>query len=170
MGFKNMKTNLTFADISIFNSLEKNRAIQRMEDINRTVDWSRIETLLLRNYPVGKSFEGNSAYPPLFLMKSLLLQQWFKIDSDPELETQINDRNSFKKFLGLSFDDVAPDHSTFSRFRGRFSKDTMRMVNHELLSQFTAKGLTINEGIAMMPAWCNPLPIHLAIKDFKKKN
>ncbi|NLX51306.1 MAG: IS5 family transposase [Deltaproteobacteria bacterium] len=149
MGFKNMKTNLTFADISIFNSLEKNRAIQRMEDINRTVDWSRIETLLLRNYPVGKSFEGNSAYPPLFLMKCLLLQQWFKIDSDPELETQINDRNSFKKFLGLSFDDVAPDHSTFSRFRGRFSKDTMRMVNHELLSQFTAKGLTINEGIAI---------------------
>lgn len=149
MGFKNMKTNLTFADISIFNSMEKNRAIQRMEEINRVVDWSRIETLLLRNYPVGKSFEGNSAYPPLFLMKCLLLQQWFKIDSDPELETQINDRNSFKKFLGLSFDDVSPDHSTFSRFRGRFSKDTMRMVNHELLSQFTAKGLMINEGIAI---------------------
>jgi IS5 family transposase len=76
-------------------------------------------------------------------MKCLLLQQWFKIDSDPELETQINDRISFKKFLGLSFDDPAPDHSTFSRFRGRFSKDTMRMINHELLSQFAAKGLTI---------------------------
>jgi IS5 family transposase len=41
-------------------------------------------------------------------MKCLLLQQWFKIDSDPELETQINDRISFKKFLGLSFDDPAP--------------------------------------------------------------
>lgn len=147
--FKNMKTNLTFADISIFNSMEKNRAIQRMEEINRVIDWSRIESLLLRNYPVGKSFEGNSAYPPLFLMKCLLLQQWFKIDSDPELETQINDRNSFKKFLGLSFDDSAPDHSTFSRFRGRFSKDTMRLINHELLSQFAAKGLTINEGIAI---------------------
>jgi IS5 family transposase len=103
----------------------------------------------MRNYPVGKSFEGNDAYPPLILMKCLLLQQWFKIDSDPELETQINDRISFKKFLGLSFDDPAPDHSTFSRFRGRFSKDNMRMINHELLSQFAAKGLTINEGIAI---------------------
>ena len=39
-----MKTNLTFAYISIFNSMEKNRAIQRMEEINRVVDWSRIET------------------------------------------------------------------------------------------------------------------------------
>jgi IS5 family transposase len=149
MGFKNMKTNFTFADISLFNSMEKNRAIKRMEHFNATVDWSRIESLLLRNYPVGKSFEGNDAYPPLLLMKCLLLQQWFKIDSDPELETQINDRISFKKFLGLSFDDSAPDHSTFSRFRGRFSKDIMRMINHELLSQFAAKGLTINEGIAI---------------------
>lgn len=149
MGFKNMKTNFTFADISLFNSMEKNRAIKRMDLINVTVDWSRIESLLLRNYPVGKSFEGNDAYPPLLLMKCILLQQWFKIDSDPELETQINDRISFKKFLGLSFDDAAPDHCTFSRFRGRISKDTMRIINHELLSQFSAKGLTINEGIAI---------------------
>lgn len=144
-----MKTNFTFADISLFNSMEKNRAIKRMEQINAIIDWSRIERLLLKNYPVGKSFEGNDAYPPLILMKCLLLQQWFKIDSDPELETQINDRISFKKFLGLSFDDPAPDHSTFSRFRGRLSKDNMRMINHELLSQFAAKGLTINEGIAI---------------------
>jgi len=68
-----------------------------MEQINATVDWSRIETLLLRNYPVGKSFEGNDAYPPILLMKCLLLQQWFKIDSDPELETQINDRTLSKR-------------------------------------------------------------------------
>lgn len=58
--------------------------------------------------------------------------------------TQINDRISLKKFLGLSY-----DHSTFSRFRNRFSKDTMHMINHELLSQFATKGLTINEGIAI---------------------
>ena len=149
MSFKKMKTNFTFADISLFASMEKNRAIKRMEQINATVDWSRIESLLMRKYPVGKSFEGNDAYPPLILMKCLLLQQWFKIDSDPELETQINDRTSFKTFLGLSLDDTSPDHSTFSRFRGRFSIDTMRMINHELLLQFAAKGLTINEGIAI---------------------
>jgi IS5 family transposase len=149
MGFKNMKTNFTFTDISLFNSMEKNRAIKRMEQINATVDWSKIESLLMGNYPVGKSFEGNDAYPPLILMKCLLLQQWFKIDSDPELETQINDRISFKKFLGISFDDPAPDHSTFSRFRGRLSKENMCMINHKLLSQFAAKGFTINEGIAI---------------------
>jgi len=44
-------------------------------------------------------------FPPC-IMKCLLLQQWFKIDSDPELETQINDRISFKKFLGISFSEL----------------------------------------------------------------
>ena len=98
---------------------------------------------------MGKMGATKISTKNLTIPKCLLLQQWVKIDSDPELETQINDRISFKKFLGISFDDLAPDHSTFSRFRGRFSKDNMRMINHELLSQFTAKGLTINEGIAI---------------------
>ena len=149
MSFKKMQTNLTFTDLSLFSSMEKNRAIKRMKQINAIVDWSRIENLLMRSYPVGKSAEGNAAYPPLMLMKCLLLQQWFSIDSDPELETQINDRASFRTFLGLSFDDNAPDHSTFSRFRSRLSKDTMKTINHELLSQFASRGLAINEGIAV---------------------
>jgi IS5 family transposase len=149
MGFKNMKVNFTFADIALSTSMEKNRAIKRMEEINAIVDWTPIEALLERTYPVGKSIEGNRAYPPILLMKCLLLQQWFRIDSDPELETQINDRISFKRFLGLSFDDPAPDHSTFSRFRGRISKKTMRRVNSELLNQFSARGCTITEGVAV---------------------
>jgi len=149
MGFKQMKTNLTFTYLSLLLSIEKNRAIQRMEQINTIVNWSRIDHLVITHYPVGKSATGNDAYPPLILLKCLLVQQWFKIDSDPELETQLNDPISFKKFLGLSFDDPAPDHSTFSRFRKRLSKDTMRLINSDLLVQFAAKGLTINEGIAI---------------------
>ena len=94
MGFKKMESNFTFTDISLFNSMEHNRAITRMEQINAIVEWSRIENLLLRGYPVGKSHEGNEAWPPLILMKGLLLEQWFKIDSDPELETQINEQIS----------------------------------------------------------------------------
>jgi hypothetical protein len=61
MGFKNMKTNFTFADLALSNSLEHNRAIERMQQINAAVDWSRIDPILIRNYPVGKSHEGNEA-------------------------------------------------------------------------------------------------------------
>lgn len=40
MGFKKMETNLTFTDISLFSSLEKNRAIKRMEQINAKIQRS----------------------------------------------------------------------------------------------------------------------------------
>lgn len=78
-----------------------------------------------------------------------MLQQWLHIKSDPELETQINDRISFKNFLGISLDHTSPDHSSFIRFRSRLSKETMAKINSAVLLQFTPKGLTINEGIAI---------------------
>ena len=72
-----------------------------------------------------------------------------RIPSDPELESQINDRFSFKRFLGLPLDKPSPDHSTFSRFRSRLSKNAMDQINSEILRQFENQGLTINEGIAI---------------------
>ena len=126
---------------------------------------------------MGKSKEGADAYPPLMLLKYLLLQkcvrpgeyssEWVSppawrasgpegIPSDPELEDQIpvcrpgrNDRISFKKFLGLPLDKPSPDHSTFSRFRSRLSEKAMRELNSEVLGQFARRGLKINEGIAV---------------------
>ena len=78
-----------------------------------------------------------------------MLQKWFHINSDPELENQINDRLSFKKFLQLPLGKPAPDHSTFSRFRSRLSKNAMDQINSEILHQFENQGLTINEGVAI---------------------
>src|SRR5512136_804511 len=74
-----------------------------MEQLSRTINWSRVESIPLSHYTVGTSDEGARAYPPLMLFKCLLLQKWFRIQSDPELENQINDRLSFKTFLGLAF-------------------------------------------------------------------
>jgi len=54
MGFKKMKTNLTFTDLSLLSSIEKNRAIQRMEQINAIVNWSRIDHMIMTRYPVEK--------------------------------------------------------------------------------------------------------------------
>jgi len=129
--------------------MEHNRSLKRLEKINSVIDWSRVEMLLLSNYTIGTSREGADAYPPLMLLKGLLLQKWYRIYSDPELENQINDKISFKKFIGLSFDQHSPDHSTFSRFRGRLSKEAMNLINSDVLQLFSRKGLVINEGIAV---------------------
>ena len=149
MGYKKMKQNLGFADFALASSIKHNRSLKNMEKLNQSIDWDRINTILLSHYTVGTASEGAAAYPPLLLYKCLLLQKWFHIDSDPELENQINDRLSFKKFLGLSFSKPSPDHSTFSRFRARLSKKAMDQINSEILRQFESQGLTINEGIAV---------------------
>ena len=119
MSYKQMDNNFSFTDLSLADSMVRNRSVSRMEKINAIINWASVENLLLKHYTIGKNVEGAAAYPPLLLLKCFLVQQWFHIDSDPELETQINDRISFKNFLGLSFDQLSPDHSTFSRFRGR---------------------------------------------------
>jgi IS5 family transposase len=99
-----------------------------MDRINKVVSWKNIEALLLEYYDTGKTIEGADAYPPILLLKCMLLQKWFRIPSDPELENQINDRISFKKFLGLTMDKPSPDHSTFSRFRNEGIAVDARLV------------------------------------------
>ena len=149
MGFKQMDRGLTFADLTLKDSMNKNRCLDRLMKIASSIDWNKVEQVLMNHYTVGTSSEGADAYPPLVLFKCLLLQKWFHINSDPELESQINDRISFKKFIGLSFEDPSPDHSTFSRFRKRLSKNAMDQINSTVLRQFEKKGLKINEGIAV---------------------
>ena len=149
MGYKRIGKRISFADLAVSASLKHNRSLTMMNKINTLISWKNIEALLLEYYDVGRSTEGADAYPPLMLLKCLLLQKWFHIPSDPELENQINDRLSFKKFLGLSLDKPSPDHSTFSRFRSRLSKEAMIQLNNEILLQFAQKDLSINEGIAI---------------------
>ncbi len=149
MAYKNIEHNFSFADIAVQGYVDKNRSMLFLRQINNSIDWQPIQDLLLKYYSIGKSKEGEKAYPPLFLFKCFLLQKWFQIKSDPELESQINDRLSFKSFLDLPLEAPSPDHSTFSRFRGRISQEGMIQINSALLKQFHQLGLSINEGVAV---------------------
>ena len=159
MGYKKMDQNFGFApmkwatlfpkgnfigqaDWALESSKKHNRSLKTMEKLDKAINWSRVEEILMNHYTVVTSSEGADAYPPLLLFKCLMLQKWFRIHSDPELENQINDRLSFKRFLGLSFSKPSPDHSTFSRFRSRLSKNAMNQINSEILRQFENQGLT----------------------------
>ena len=149
MGFKTNQKNLTFSDLENSSTKKKNRSLETLMNMDKTIAWNKIESILLKDYPVGDKKEGNKAYSPLLLFKCLLIQKWFRIKSDPELESQINDRNSFQTFLGLSASEASPDHSTFSKFRKRLTKGKFDLIVGDILNQFAAKGLSINEGIAI---------------------
>ena len=51
-----------------------------------------------------------------FSFRALLLQSLYGL-SDRELEEALGDRLSFKRFVGLSLEDAAPDHTVLNRFR-----------------------------------------------------
>lgn len=81
------------------------RTQQFLKEIHDYIRWEPIERIVLDVYPVGKAAVGNGAYPPVMLLKALMLQKWFGIRSDHEMENQINGRISFKEFIGLAFGD-----------------------------------------------------------------
>ena len=149
MGFKKMDQEISFADLILKSSMGNNRCLEQLNKIHESIEWKNIESILMSHYAVGTSNQGADAYPPLLLFKCFLLQKWFRIPSDPDLESNINDRHSFKEFLRLSVGVSSPDHSTFSRFRKRLSKEALDQINSEILRQFEKQGLTINEGIAV---------------------
>ena len=168
MAYKKIEYGISFADIAIQAYSDKNRTLLFLRDVEDTIDWQPVQDLLMEHYEPGKSKTGEQAYPPLLLFKCLLLQKWFQIKSDPELESQINDRLSFKSFLQLPLNQPSPDHSTFSRFRNRVSKETMVKINSVLLNQFHQHGLSINEGVAVDARLVKSVTRPVAKKDLEK--
>jgi IS5 family transposase len=63
-----------------------------------------------------KALSGRPAYDVVFMFKILVLQRLYNI-SDPQIEYQINDRQSFQRFLGLHLASTVPDYSSVWRFR-----------------------------------------------------
>ena len=104
MAYKKIDQYFSFADIAVQNNADKNHSLIFLQKINTTINWHPVETLLKKQYQPGSSNRGERAYSPLLLFKCMLLQKWFRIKSDPELESQINDRISFKSFLDLPMD------------------------------------------------------------------
>ena len=115
MGYKKIDRHLGFVDLALASSLKHNRSLKFMDKLNKTIDWSRGDQILMNHYTVGTSGEGAGAWPPLLLFKCMMLQKWFRIQSDPELENQINDRLSFKN---SSIYPLANPLRTIPPFRG----------------------------------------------------
>lgn len=115
----------------------------RLERISGVLDWSRLEGLLAGMYA---SRTGRPSYPPLVLLKVLLLEAWYGL-SDPGMEEALGDRLSFRRFVGLGLDAAVPDHSTISRFRSLLaSRGLADGVFAEVARQLDGQGVTIRSG------------------------
>ena len=117
-----------------------------LERIGEVVDWERLGGLVGDIYAAG---EGRPSYPPLMMVKVMLLQQWYGA-SDPQIEEALRDRLSFRWFVGLGLHEESPDHSTISRFRGMLTeRGVVEGMMEELNRQMEEKGLMVKAGTLM---------------------
>jgi IS5 family transposase len=120
--------------------LGENKGLER---IGAAVKWYRVEKLLAKLVPEGA---GRPPYEPLLMFKALLLAQLYSL-SDAELEAALNDRMSFRRFLGLTLDKDAPDHTTLCRFRTRLiAAGLARRLFAEFGRQLEGHGLVLKQG------------------------
>lgn len=132
--------------ISLAEALLGGRATGSNDQLKRLgelVKWYRFEKVLayLRN-----DGPGGAGYPVLVLFRALLLQSLYGL-SDREIEDAIDDRLSFRRFIGLGLEDGVPDHTVLNRFRNLLvAQGLLEKLFAELDRQLENAGLILKRG------------------------
>lgn len=116
------------------------------QQMDALIDWGKVKDIIDKHYTPQKRSTGNPAYSGLMLFKMSLLQTWYGL-SDYEVEDRVNDSFAFSGFLGMHLEEVAPDHSTLSRFRSRMTKaDAYEPLLREINRQLEEAGIIVKTG------------------------
>lgn len=143
---------LSFADRMVADAAGGNAVLER---VSTFVDWEAVAKLLsgLRDGPMGAP-----GYPSLMMFKALLLQRWYAL-SDPALEEALEDRLSFRRFVGLPLTESIPDHSSLWRFREAMGPELCHRVFEEIGRQIERSGFVLKQGTlidaSLIPAAVN---------------
>jgi transposase, IS5 family len=130
-----------FAEALISAKAGVNAQLDRLDGL---VKWYRFEKLVSHLRDEGGP--GRPGYPVLVLIKALLLQALYGL-SERELEDALNDRLSFRRFVGLSLEESVPDHTVLNRFRNRLvGEELIEKMFAELDRQLDDAGVILKRG------------------------
>ena len=119
--------------------------------LDAAVPWKKLVAPILKlpeyaKYIQDPSRPGERPIDPLVMLKSMMLAKWYNL-SDPQLEEQLKDRISFRRFVGLSQQDPTPDETTFVRFRARLREAKLdQNIFDTLLAHIDGQGLLVKKG------------------------
>jgi IS5 family transposase len=117
----------------------------RLDYIKGIIDWERFRPFFADLFFDNDKTGGRPHTDEIVMMKVLVLQRFYGL-SDQETEFQINDRTSFKNFLG--FPDKVPDYTTIWTLKERMQQNnTLGKIWTELQQQLDEKGLTVKKGV-----------------------
>ena len=140
----------SFADLALA-TLGGPRTAALLARLDAAVPWAELvePVLKLPEYArtlADPSLPGERPIDPRVMLKGLMLAKWFNL-SDPQLEEQLKDRISFRRFAGLSQQDPTPDETTFVKFRGRLREAKLDVVIFAaVLRHVESRGLLVKGG------------------------
>lgn len=110
-----------------------------LRKVDKLIDFSFIYDEVRELY----SAFGRPSIDPTILIKSLLIGYLYNIDSERQLEMEIQINIAYRWFLRLDLDEKVPDHSTMSQNRRRRFDGTalFRNLFERILAECIAKGL-----------------------------
>ncbi|MDZ7691965.1 MAG: IS5 family transposase [Balneolaceae bacterium] len=121
------------------------RSTERLTEIAEWIDWEPL-------YEIGRRIDktgpqgGKPRKPVRWMIRGLFLGHLYQL-SDEQLEDQLIDRLSFRRFAGLPLDQKVPDFSTFWRFREALAEAGLdEQLFVEINRQLEAKGLMLKRG------------------------
>jgi len=146
-------------DYSLNEEYEKVKRLgDKLADVEPLIDWGAFRPIIADMFDNRSQKGGRPNIDEVVMVKILVLQQWYGL-SDPELERQVADRISFRKFLG--FPENIPDYSPVWRFRERLietGKD--KEIWKELQRQLDAQGLRVKKGVIQDATFITADPGH----------
>lgn len=107
-----------------------------LHDLSRAVDFAFVKEALKDFYVDW----GRDPWDPLLMFKMVFLQFLYDL-SDRQLEEQATWNMMFKCFLGLSAEELPPDHTTVCRFRLRLGAEGFQALFNRVVEQARARGL-----------------------------
>lgn len=147
-----MRTNTKQASRGFFdeyNQLEKlSKLKDPLEKLNNTIDFELFRETLNMIYQKTdrKSKAGAKPYDYVLMFKVIILQRLYNL-SDEQMEFQLNDRLTFKRFIGLDFSHKVPDTNTIWTFKEKLKdNDNERKLFDYFFKQLEKQKLIVSEG------------------------
>jgi transposase, IS5 family len=135
----------TFLD-NLTSDLGGRRTADFFGKCNELIPWNELAEPLRDMYRNHTDKGGASNYPLVMMIKCMMLQKWFNL-SDPMLEEMLDDRISFRRFVGLKMEQAAPDETTFVQFRKRLNAHGhIATLFDKTIAILRSRGVILEEG------------------------
>lgn len=162
------------SQLSFFSSIFKGQDLRLnalgdpLQELNKIVNWDEFYPILQQVH-VKANRKNNAGRKPLdevMMFKILVLQHHYNL-SDQQTEYQIEDRRSFRRFIGLHKDIRSPDEKTIHLFREKLTNKSLLPSLFALLEQQIKRAGFIARQGQLIDASIIPAPIQ---RNSRKEN